>query len=143
VAFSRQGVGTVLVAAPLVSLYFTVLLFYSYRQHRLLARYLREVVEPALAARLRIAPTIEWELWYAAQAFPRKRYDFFFEVLWIICVSTPIYLFVGVPDKSTRTTAALALLCTLYIVGALWATRTFWSDPPPRSAAATNSADAQ
>jgi len=44
-----SGSSQALIAAPLVSIYFTVLILYSYRIHKILARYLREEIEPRLA----------------------------------------------------------------------------------------------
>lgn len=48
VAFDR-GVDKVLIAAPLVSIYFTTLVLYSYRIHRILSRYWRDVIADKLA----------------------------------------------------------------------------------------------
>lgn len=57
----------VLIAVPLVSVYFTVLILYSYRIHRSLAQYLRDKIEPALAVGYGTDLEQEWESYYNKQ----------------------------------------------------------------------------
>jgi len=60
VSFSQDDLRRVLMAAPLVSLYFVVLILYSYRVHEVLALYLKEKLEPALSQRIGTSIELEW-----------------------------------------------------------------------------------
>lgn len=104
VAFSRTGFRRVLLAAPLVSIYFTVLILYSYRVHSILAKYLRQALEPELAKELDVDLSLEWENFYANNAVPGIRRSFFVSALWTV---------------------------TLLSLGVLWATE--WGDVTFRS----------
>lgn len=92
ISFSPKGFGQALIAAPLFSIYYSVLILYSYRVHKLLARYLREEIEPELARLCKIAPSREFETWYAVNTIPGIRKAFFLVSLWVICILTPAYL---------------------------------------------------
>ena len=69
VAFSRPEFLRVPMAAPLVAIYYTVLILYSYRVHRVIAKYLREQIEPRLAALHDIPIEIEWESFTCVRRF--------------------------------------------------------------------------
>ncbi len=77
-----------LVAAPLVSIYFTVLILYSYRVHSVLADYLREQVEPLTANAAGTPPEVEFETWYRTRATPGIRRWFFIGTLWVLTTLT-------------------------------------------------------
>src|SRR6266851_2489301 len=68
VAFSKPELSRVLVAAPLVSIYFTVLILYSYRIHKVLTKYLREKLEPELASAIGSAIDFELATYYSKHA---------------------------------------------------------------------------
>jgi len=82
-----------MIAAPLVSIYFTVLILYSYRIHSVLAAYLRHRLEPAIAAAAGSDPMLEWEQFYSQNAVPGIRKTFFITGLWVVTVTTAGYLF--------------------------------------------------
>jgi len=82
----------VLLAAPLVSVYFTTLVLYSYRVHGILVRYLREEIEPALANLCGTDPTREWEVYYQRSATPGIRRQFFIASLWAVCIISSAYI---------------------------------------------------
>lgn len=92
-AFTTADLDRVLIAAPLVSIYFTVLILYSYKIHGVLAAYLRETLEPELASRCAVPQGIEWETFYARHAVPGIRKGFFVAALWSVLLLSMIYLF--------------------------------------------------
>jgi hypothetical protein len=81
-----------LLAAPLVSIYFTVLILYSYRVHGVLAKYLREEIEPAIAKAAGTHLQAEWETWYSTHEIPGIRRSFFIYALWAVTLLTLGYL---------------------------------------------------
>lgn len=99
VSFSKPGFEKILLAAPLASIYFTVLILYSYRIHAVLAGYLREKIEPALAALAGTDPSIEWERYYLDHAVPGIRRGFFLTALWVVTIVSLLLLRVRVPDQ--------------------------------------------
>ena len=91
IAFSKYG--EVIIVAPLVSIYFTTLILYSYRIHSILAQYLRKEIEPLLADLCGTPPDIEWETYYEAQKLkPGIREAFFKATLWPVYVMSLIFL---------------------------------------------------
>jgi len=89
------GFGKALLAAPLVSIYFTVLILYSYRVHSILARYLCEEIEPELSLRCETPSEKEWETWYQKQEVPGIRRSFFLRALWVVTSISLFYLWVA------------------------------------------------
>jgi hypothetical protein len=85
-SFSSNDLRKVLIAAPLIAVYFTALILYSYEVHKVLARYLREVVEAQLAQTLGTRSKDEWENWYVSlgKQIPGIRSSFFKWVQWLI-----------------------------------------------------------
>lgn len=92
VSFGPTGFEKALIAAPLVSIYFTVLILYSYRIHKILASYCRDMIEPELARLCGTSPDMEWEAYYLTQDVPGIRRVFFMVALWVITVLPPLYL---------------------------------------------------
>lgn len=95
VAFSATGFRKVLIAAPLVSVYFTVLILYSYRIHKVATAYLRDVIEPELAQRYGISHDIEWETYYNKKEVPGIRRSFFIVSLWVVTFFSLLYLWLA------------------------------------------------
>jgi hypothetical protein len=117
VAFSQAGFRRVLLAAPLVSIYFTVLILYSYRVHGILAQYLREVLEPRLAEEFGVDLGLEWENFYARNAVPGIRRTFFITSLWVITVLSLAILFAAEWRGADMTFRAVLLAASLiYLV---------------------------
>lgn len=115
-----------LIAAPLIAIYYTTLILYSYRIHRLLSKYLREVIEPELARLSNISIDVEWENWYTKNAVPGIRRSFFLGSLWIITILSPLY--VGFSEQWQGTfLLPLGIISFLYLVVAIWITRSFWN----------------
>lgn len=96
-AFARVELERALLAAPLVSIYFTVLILYSYMVHDLLAKYLRETIEPALAEQAGTEPEDEWEAYYKRHKVPGIRRTFFLYALWGVTVLTVVVLYLRDP----------------------------------------------
>ena len=94
VAFSTTGLRMVLIAAPLVSIYFTVLILYGYRIHSTLAGYLREEIEPKLADLCGTPVETELETYYRNQTKEMSgiRQGFFLVALWFVSVLSLAYL---------------------------------------------------
>jgi hypothetical protein len=119
-----DSIVSVLIAAPLVSIYFTTLILYSYRVHRVLAQYLLDEVEPKLAQAVGVDRGLEWETYYARHRVPGIRRTFFISALWVTCVGAPAYLWAVNP--SSELSIALSVLTTVYLAAAAWITVTFW-----------------
>ena len=128
VAFSTTNFttnfGKVLIAAPLVSIYFTVLILYSYKVQRILAEYLRCKIEPELAHLCGTSPDLEWETYYQRHAVPGIRESFFKWALWVVCVASLIYLWI-VESEHYGFKIALIITTVAYIGTAIWITLAF------------------
>ncbi|MFH1383065.1 MAG: hypothetical protein ABIH70_09285 [Chloroflexota bacterium] len=92
VSVAPKGLGTVLIAAPLVSIYFTFLILYSYRVHSVIAKYLREELEPEMARLSGTSINKEWETYYKTCETPGIRRQFFLWALWAITALSLLYL---------------------------------------------------
>jgi hypothetical protein len=126
VSFSTTGLRAVLIAAPLVSIYFTVLILYSYRVHHVLAKYLREEIEPELARLCGTPVNKEWENYYQTQEIPGIRRQFFLAALWVICTLSLLYLWLA---ERNQLGWPLLLAASLVYVGAdAWITKHFWRE---------------
>jgi len=108
VSFSMTGLRMVLIAAPLVSVYFTVLILYSYRVHDVLAKYLREEIEPELARLCGTPPEKEWETYYKTQEVPGIRQWFFLVALWTACALSLLYLWLAEIEQAGFTVLSVA-----------------------------------
>lgn len=126
VSFSWTGHGMVLIAAPLVSIYFTVLILYSYRVHGVLAKYLRKEIEPELARLCGTPPKKEWETYYKNQEVPGIRRGFFLVALWVVCVLSLLYLWMA---DSYRTDFTILLIVATVVYGLVVLAITFWQFP--------------
>jgi hypothetical protein len=116
IAFSERGFQKALIAAPLASIYFTVLILYSYRVHRLISKFLREVIEPRLAAGAASDPAQEWETYYEANAIPGIRKGFFIAALWVVTLASIAFLYaMQWRDESFR--AVLVIASVVYVAG--------------------------
>jgi hypothetical protein len=124
-AFSKDGFRMALVAVPLVSIYFTVLVLYSYRIHKVLAQYLQHKVEPLVAAAAGTEKEAEWETWYKTQATPGIRRVFFIATLWITTILTMSYL-VGSQWNNPSDKVVLWFLSPSYLLAAILVTIFFW-----------------
>jgi hypothetical protein len=130
-AFSEKGLQRVLIAAPLVSIYFSVLILYSYRVHKVLAKYLREALEPELARLCGTKLRCEWENFYRQEHTPGIRRVFFVTALWVISAVSMGYLLTY--ELITRGRAIdelfvwiLAVVTILYLITCCWITWFFW-----------------
>jgi hypothetical protein len=113
VAFSKPRLARVLIAAPLTSIYFTVLILYSYRIHHVLARYLRDMLEPELATAADSSVELEIETYYSHHAVPGIRRAFFIASLWVVSTSSLLYLFVY--EASGSFSVVLSVLSVVYL----------------------------
>lgn len=126
VSFSTAGLRAVLIAAPVVSSYFTVLILYSYRVHHVLAKYLREEIEPELACLCRTPVNKEWENYYNTQEIPGIRRQFFLATLWVVSALSLGYLWLA---QRNQLGWLLLLAASVVYVGAnAWITKHFWKE---------------
>jgi len=127
ISFSPNNFTRALLAAPLISIYFTVLILYSYRIHGLLSQYLREEIEPKLADLCGTDREAEWESYYTVHAIPGIRRSFFLGTLWAVLIISFLYL--GVTQRSdTEFLLGVLLPATcIYLIVAIAVTKTFWS----------------
>jgi hypothetical protein len=129
IALAQPGhgfdLGKVLLAAPLITIYFTVLILYSYRLHKLLALYLRDTIEPELARLCGTPLKSEWEHFYALHAVPGIRKAFFLLALWVVTAASLAFLWDAYgqqPDFSP----VLGIATVIYTVAAIGVTLAFW-----------------
>ncbi len=120
ISFSTPDLRAVLIALPLVSIYFTVLIMYSYEIHHVVAKYLREKVEPELARICSIDKTFEWETFYCGENVPGIRRRFFLFTLWGAYILPVVYLWIA--HTQHLNTAILITATVLYGLAALWIT---------------------
>ena len=120
---SSPDLRMVLIAIPLVSLYFTTLILYSYRVHQVLAKYLSDKIEPKLAEGYKVDLDMEWENYYKEQEVPGIRRWFFMAALWVVTILSLVYLWFN-NDLRTELGAALLIMTILYgilvIIITLW-----------------------
>jgi hypothetical protein len=87
-AYSARGTSRLFILAPLLAIYFTALILYSYRIHDMLAGYLREEIEPEFQELTELPATKEWEIWYRSEGRrPGVRRWFFVAEMWIVTVA--------------------------------------------------------
>jgi len=91
VALAEPGFDRILLAAPLISIYFTVLILYSYRIHDVLAGYVTRL-ETELADASGVSVDLEWEHYYAKHAVRGIRRTFFLVALWVVSLLVLLYL---------------------------------------------------
>lgn len=114
----------VLLAAPLVSIYYTVLIQYSYAVHSVLSRQLREAIEPAIARLTGVSVEFEIENYYKTHRVPGIRRTFFMTSMWVMTVCTT--LVIGLTEPSWSMDSILVLSASLlYWVFALGVTLLF------------------
>lgn len=124
-AFSQPGLSRVIIAAPLVSIYFTVLILYSYRVHKVAAAYLHDKIEPALADLLGTSVDLEWERFYAGKNVQGIRRRFFFSALWVVCIVSMGYLLLT--EASQPDFIGIVIVSTvIYGLVVLAITKSFW-----------------
>jgi hypothetical protein len=90
--FANEGFSQVLVIAPLLSIYYTMQILYSYKLHDALAGYLRDILEPELSELCHIKLEHEWESYYSGINVPGIRRIFFLWSMWIVSSLSVIYL---------------------------------------------------
>ncbi|MFC1914885.1 hypothetical protein ACFLWK_01365 [Chloroflexota bacterium] len=113
----------VLIAMPLVSIYYTVLILYSYRIHHVLAKYLRDKIEPKLALGYGIEQNTEWEIYYEQQEVPGIRRWFFLVALWAVTIFTLGSFWA---EENLRAALGDALLVMTIVYGTLVFFITLW-----------------
>ncbi len=128
VAFSRPELIYVLFIAPAVSLYYTMLLIYSYKIHDFSTKYLREVLEPELADLCDLNQKIELQNYYRNnKSKPGIRREFFIATMWIVVTSTLFYLwYIYYLDQSF--VIVLFVLSIVFVTAAVFLTRDFKSN---------------
>jgi len=65
---------------------------YSYKIHRIAAKYLRDIIEPELSSLCGLSVDQEWESYYKKSNVPGIRQGFFLLITFIITVISLIYL---------------------------------------------------
>ena len=126
VAFSNPALGKVLIAAPLLSIYFTVLILYSYSIHDVLAEYLRTVIEPRFSHLTGEKQDIEWETWYSGTAHkpPGIRRSFFLWSMWVVTAASLLFLYLT-EYRTLSFTWPFRVATILYVAVCLWITAKF------------------
>ncbi|MBL8048646.1 MAG: HAD-IIIA family hydrolase [Chthonomonas sp.] len=120
-----------LLAAPLLSIYYSVLIQYSYAIHQILARLLREEIEPALTEISHQRPEYELETFYLNHRAPGIRKWFFRVTMLTITFAVAAVMWVN-EDISTPSGKLILTLCGLYFI--LCGGVIYWSDHEPKRA---------
>jgi len=118
-AYSTNGTTRLFILAPLVTIYFTALILYSYRIHHMLANYLRDVIEPKFEDLTGFPKAAEWETWYQNQG-TRSGVRRWFFVAEMCCVTGITMVFLWHKEWSTpgwfHTVLSLATIAYLVFV---------------------------
>jgi hypothetical protein len=131
VALAEPGLDKILLAAPLISIYFTVLILYSYRMHSVLAGYVTRL-ETELSRASGVPAELEWEHYYSRHAVPGIRRTFFLAALWVVALLVLLYLWTRYrTDSSFRDILFLASI--VYGSACLLISATSRGKPPPQS----------
>lgn len=123
-ASSAKGTHMFFAVAPLVSIYFTALILYSYRIHDLLATYLRQEIEPEFAALCNVPTPKEWETWYLNSGQrPGVRRWFFVIEMWIVTVLSLAYVWYAWYKEwgDARVFCLLVAANVVYFILGIWA----------------------
>jgi hypothetical protein len=124
VSFANAHFGKVMIAAPLVSIYFTMLILYSYKIHTTLAAYLRNEIEPTLALLCGTDSKKELETYYKEDAhkIPGIRRQFFLWALWVVCLVSLSYLWC---KERVGFETVLIITSLIYIIASVFITCKF------------------
>ncbi|REJ92598.1 MAG: hypothetical protein DWQ29_04530 [Planctomycetota bacterium] len=126
-SYSEQGSPRMLFAAPIASLYYTVLILYSYAIHDVLAEYLRDRIEPDLAAQTGVDPSCGWETHYFGKTRPGIRWQLFLWAHWAIAIGTSILAIYDRIQKDQDPVVDIFLMTTILLASLVVATPPFWS----------------
>lgn len=129
VAFADDGYRQVLLVAPFLSVFFTTQILYSYRKHETLARYLRDVIEPALAKLHRIDPTREWHAYGHKTARSGFHRNFLLWAMWIVCAGLMTLLWF---QSASDFQLTVYLFAGVYLIAMIAVTLTFMGDSTVR-----------
>jgi hypothetical protein len=127
VAFAQEGFNKVIIVAPMLSVYYTMQILYSYRLHDQLAKYLREILEPQLSKLSMTNPKHEWEYYYfhEKKANPGILRTFYFRAMWVVTFASMSYLWVST-DSSFR--VAFFISSGIYLAAMISITVIFFKD---------------
>lgn len=126
------GYRQALILVPLLSVFYTLQIMFSYRKHDLLARYLREVLEPDLAKLHRIDPGREWQSFSSKADRSAHRKGLFLWTMWAICAGSMAYLWFFM-DASAEFKLAYYIAAGCYFVAMLYVTIAFAGDRSARA----------
>jgi hypothetical protein len=119
-AFSAKGTHMLFLVAPLVSIYFTSLILFSYRIHDVLTTYLRDEIEPEFVALSKFPTAKEWETWYQNSGLKvGVRRAFFVVQMWMVTVISLGYVWYKECGE-TRFRCVLIGAVVSYLVLGLW-----------------------
>lgn len=104
--------------APLISLYYTAMILYSYKIHDIAVRLLREGLEPTLAKMAGTDPALEVETFFHRHGAAGIRRDFF----WGVSIATTVIslLYFAVTQSDFHSRVLLAVASVSYVSGLLW-----------------------
>jgi hypothetical protein len=119
-AFSVKGTPRFFVFVPMVSIYFTALILYSYRIHDMLASYLRSEIEPEFESLCNIPVRKEWETWYGGRRRPGIRRWFFVVEMWVVSLLSLAFVWYKEWCAPGWFKCTLILATVAYLVLALW-----------------------
>jgi hypothetical protein len=129
IAFSNSQFANVLLIAPLASIYFTVLLLYSYLLHDILTKYIRVHLEPELSRLCGTPIKFEFETYYKEENPPGIRKVFFYGIMWVVILTSLSYIWYLNQTSTEQTpklpSVILIALTVLYPVIALYFTYYF------------------
>lgn len=118
----------VIIVAPLISIYFSVLILYSYRIHYILTKYLREKIEPKLAELHKISRDYEWENFYRIYSVPGIRKIFFLLMPLLISAFSLLYLWLIYHSELWPWLIFITLVYSSFIIYILYE---FWIKEKP------------
>lgn len=125
VGFAGKEYNQVLIVAPLLSVFYTMFILHSYRKHDLLARYVREVLDPQLATLCKINPAHEWHSYEFKAAKSSALRSFYLLAMWVVCLGLMTFLWFNT-DSGFKLT--LYIIAGVYLLSMLCLTYLFMGD---------------
>ncbi|MCD9022126.1 hypothetical protein [Cohnella silvisoli] len=129
VGFADKGYTQVLIVAPLLSVFYTMLILHSYRKHDALARYARDVLDPQLAELCQIDPAHEWHSFDFKTAKSGVLRVFYLWAMWVVCLGSMTFLWFNAASGFRQT---ISIFAGVYILAMLYITLSFMGDAEVR-----------
>ncbi|RKP51667.1 hypothetical protein D7Z26_18030 [Cohnella endophytica] len=132
VGIANSGYRQALILAPMLAIFYTLQIMHSYRKHDLLARYLKDVLEPDLSSLHNIDPGREWQAYASKTTRSGNRRGLFLWTMWVVGAGAMVYLWFFM-EASQEFRLAYYIAAGAYALTMLFITLAFAGDRSGRS----------